>query len=86
MYIKENIYKKRREDLEIRDIESIWLAVPNHKRMLFGLFYRPPNASANYFSDIEDFFALASIALTVDTSVPDIVITGDFNLNFLNIN
>ena len=52
----------------------------NHKRILFGLFYRPPNSDSNYLSDIED-----SIALAVDSpGILDIIVTGDFNLNVLN--
>ena len=75
LYVKENIYYKRREDLEIRGVENIWIEIANnHRRILFGLFYRPPNSGANYFNDIED-----SIALAVDTGIPDIIITGDFS-------
>ena len=52
----------------------------NHKRILFGLFYRPPNSDSNYLSDIED-----SIALAVDSpGISGVIITGDLNLNVLN--
>ena len=47
-------------------------------RILFGLFYRPPN-SALYLSAIED-----SIFLALDTQISNIIVTGDFNLNVLN--
>ena len=80
IYIKEGIYYKRRADLEVRDLENIWIEVANnHKRILFGLFYRPPSANADYFSKIED-----SIALAIDTNIKDIIITGDFNFNIMN--
>ncbi|MES9994334.1 MAG: reverse transcriptase family protein [Candidatus Thiodiazotropha sp.] len=80
LYVKEGIYYKRRGDLEIRAIESIWIEVANnHKRILFGLFYRPPNANVNYYTNIED-----SLSLAIDTGIRDIIITGDFNLNLLN--
>ena len=50
IYIKEGIHYKRRADLEVRDLENIWIEVANnHKRILFGLFYRPPNVNADYF-------------------------------------
>ena len=49
------------------------------RRILFGLFYRAPNSDANYYNNIEDLVSLA-----VDTGIKDIVITGDFNLNYLN--
>ena len=80
IYVKNGIHYKRRDDLEVRGIESIWIELANHhKRILFGLFYRPPSSNANYFSHIED-----SIALAVDTGISDIIICGDFNLNMLN--
>ena len=47
IYIKEGIYYKRRNDLEIRGIECIWIElILNRKHILFGLFYRPPNSDA----------------------------------------
>ena len=80
IYVKEGIYYKRRDDLEIGGIECIWLEVANHnKRILFALFYRPPNLNISYLNDIED-----SIALAVDTGISEIIITGDLNLNFLS--
>ena len=50
-----------------------------HKHILFGVFYRPPSADANYNLDIEN-----SLYLAVDTDISDITVTGDFNLNALN--
>ena len=45
IYVKDGIFYKRRNDLDIRGIESIWIEViHNHQSILFGLFYRPPNA------------------------------------------
>ena len=80
LYVKETLYYKRRDDLEIRDIESIWIELVNHhKHILFGLFYRPPNSNASYYTNIEN-----SLALAFDTGVTDIVITGDLNFNTLN--
>ena len=80
LYVKTGIHYKRRADLEIRDIENIWIElINNHKHILFGLFYRPPNSDANYYTNIEN-----SLALAVDTGLTDIIITGDLNLNLLN--
>ena len=81
IYVKDYLHYRHRADLESRNIESIWIELNNnHKRVLFGLFYRPPNSGFNYFSSIED-----SIALAVDSpGISDIIITGDFNLNVLN--
>ena len=81
VYVKDCLHYRRRADSESRNIESIWIELTNnHKRVLFGLFYRPPNSDSNYFSDIED-----SIALAVDSpGISEIIMTGDFNLNVLN--
>ena len=73
-------YTINEEFLELRDLENIWIEIANnHNHILFGLFYRPPNANAYYFSNIED-----SIALAVDTNSKDIIVTGDFNFNVIN--
>ena len=81
IYVKDCLHYRRRADLESRNIESLWIELSNnHKRILFGLFYRPPNSDSNYFSSIED-----SIALAVDSpGISEIIITGDFNLNVLS--
>ena len=47
----------------------------SHKRILFGLLYRPPRSDSAYLSSIENFIGLA-----IDTGIKDIVIIGDFNL------
>ena len=55
IYVKDFLHYKRQTDLEYRNFENIWIEITNsHKRILFGLFYRPPNSDSNYFSDIED--------------------------------
>ena len=55
IYVKDFLHYKRQTDLEHRNFENIWIEITNsHKRILFGLFYRPPNSDSNYFSDIED--------------------------------
>ena len=55
IYVKDCLHYGRRADLVSRNIESIWIELTNnHKRVLFGLFYRLPNYDSNYFSGIED--------------------------------
>ena len=82
LYVKQSINYRRRYDLESRNIECIWIDITNkHKHVLFGVYYRPPNANAEYFSLIE-----TSLNLAIDTGYNDIVVTGDFNLNMLSIN
>ncbi len=80
LYIRDSLFHKRRRDIEIPVIESIWIeVVSNKKHFLFGVFYRPPNSNALYNNSIED-----SIQLAIDTGLRDIVIVGDFNYNVLN--
>ena len=76
IYVKDSLYYKRRNDLEPCNLECIWIEIQlNHTRVLFGLFYRPPNSDAAYLSSIED-----SISLALDTQITNIIVTGDFNI------
>ena len=80
VYVKENIPCKRRHDLELNTIECIWLELNiKNKKLLVGTFYRPPNSTPLILADIEN-----SIGLAIDTGIQNVVILGDFNLNFLN--
>ncbi|MEW8547189.1 MAG: endonuclease/exonuclease/phosphatase family protein, partial [Candidatus Thiodiazotropha sp.] len=79
VYVRNNIYSCRRNDLELPDIECVWIEVKTHNiKQLIGTFYRPPNSSNNVISTIED-----SIGLAFDTNIKNILITGDFNLDIL---
>ena len=81
IYVRDTIHYIRRRDLEPQGIECLWIELTlKHKHILFGLFYRPPNSNAAYFSSVED-----SIHLAIDTGFQDILITGDFNFNMLNV-
>ena len=77
VYIKNDIPCARRLDLEILNIECIWIEVRlQTKRILIGTFYRPPNSDQTVLSNIEN-----SVGLAVDTGISDIIIQGDFNLD-----
>lgn len=77
VYVNNNIFSKRRNDLELPNIECVWIEVFSHgKKLLVGTFYRPPNSTSAIFTAIED-----SIGLATDTNAYDILITGDFNLD-----
>ena len=78
IYVKENIACKRRQDLENNQIESIWVELTlEAKSILLGLFYRPPNSPASAIGDIK-----TSIDLAFDSNIKNIIIAGDFNLNY----
>ena len=72
---------KRRYDLELNRLENIWVEIKlsNSRNVLYGVFYRPPNADSVYNSLIEN-----SVSLAVDTGISDIIIMGDFNWNSLH--
>ena len=79
VYVKQNIYSRRRSDIERLNIECVWIEVSVHnKKILLGTFYRPPNSPQEVLSSIED-----SISLAFDTNIQHILITGDFNLDIL---
>ena len=57
-----------------------WLEIANcNRRLLFGLFYRPPSPDAECLTYIEN-----SIALAIDTNISDIIVPGNFNFDLLN--
>ena len=79
LYVDEGLHYCRRRDLESRDIECIWVEIINkHKHVLFGVFYRPPNADSDCYTAIE-----TSLNLAVDNGFNDLIVTGDFNFNML---
>lgn len=82
VYVKYNIPCLRRHDLEMLNVESVWLEVRlKSKRILVGTFYKPPNSNQSILTDIE-----RSVDLAVDTRISDIIILGDFNLDMLKLN
>ena len=79
VYTKDNVFSRRRNDLELPNIECIWIEITvHHRKFLLGTFYRPPNSPAQTLSSIED-----SIGLAFDSNINDVFITGDFNLDTL---
>lgn len=76
-YVKDGINYHCRRDLEPRSIECIWIEIIN-KHILFGVFYRSPNAVAEYF------VATESLNLEGHTGYNDIIVAGDGNLNIVS--
>ena len=65
MYAKQNVHSRRRQNIELPNIECLWIEVSTHnKKILLGTFYRPPNATPDVLSSIED-----SISLAYDTNI-----------------
>ena len=79
VFVKSELYEKRRIDLELQNTECIWLEIfVDHKKLLICTFYRSQNSSYDALIAIEN-----SIGLANDTNIHDILINGDFNLDIL---
>ena len=77
VYVTESIFSKRRQDLELPNLECVWVEIKTHsKKLLIGTFYRPPHAPIATITAIGD-----SIGMATDTNAHDILLTGDFNKN-----
>ncbi|MCG8047067.1 MAG: reverse transcriptase domain-containing protein, partial [Candidatus Thiodiazotropha endolucinida] len=77
MGVRDSIFSRRRPDLELPQIECVWVEICIHNRKeLLGTFYRPPNSNNAIYTYIEDSFGLA-----FDTNISNITITGDFNFD-----
>ena len=81
VYMKDNINCKLRADLQVGDIECIWIElVFKNKKYLYGTFYIPPNSPTKTWEDLDE-----SVDLAVSTNL-DVILTGDFNINQLGNN
>ncbi|XP_038046033.1 uncharacterized protein LOC119720442 [Patiria miniata] len=67
---------RRRSDLEHDDLELLWVEVrlSNRSKMLFGVFYRPPDSGVQPLENLADTLTNASRHFNT------IYIAGDFNL------
>ena len=82
IYIRSNLFSKRRDDLELPNVECIWVEISiRNKKELIRTFYRPPYSANAVFSSTED-----SIGLAFDTNIENILLTGAFNFDTLKQN
>ena len=80
VYLRDTFSCRRRNDLEIRGLEAVWVEVKvKGKATLLVGFYRPPNSVNAYLSIIAESFDRAC-----NTTINDIIVTGDFNFNMLS--
>ena len=81
VYTKDNVFTRHMNDLELPNIEYIWIEITvHHRKFLLGTFYGPPNSPAQTLSSIEH-----SIGLAFDSNINDVFMTGVFNLDTLKI-
>ena len=82
VYVDQNYLSKRRSDLETNRAECIWVEITiQHRKLLIGTLYRPPESKNEILLSIED-----SIGLARDTNIHNILVTGDFNFDMLKDN
>lgn len=80
IYSKSELPCIQRDDLEINDLELIWLEVRNHKQKSFLICYcyRPPSSTSEWVEKFEQSLEKANV------ENKEIILLGDFNFNLLN--
>ena len=78
-YVTEDIISMRRHDLEVTDIEALWIEVRmRRKRILICNIYRPPNAQSTWMDSLG-----VMIERAVLEKIP-VFLMGDLNCDMLN--
>ena len=75
VWVSQQLAAKRRTNLEIAEIEGLWLEIRAHNnKFLLGTFYRPPNSGATFWDYLQESIDNAKL-----DPIKNIIITGDFN-------
>ena len=75
VYISNNYLYKRRQDLEIANIECLWVEIrSNNNKFLLAVCYRPPNADSEFWEYLQYMVDLA-----YQDQTKHIILTGDLN-------
>jgi hypothetical protein len=79
IYVRNNLYCKPRPDLQVQDLEAVWVETKlNQESLLIGSFYRPPNSRVNYWEYVNDSIRKANYTEL------KFIILGDFNTDWLD--
>ena len=79
IYVRNNLCCKRRHDLHVVGLESVWVETRvDQARLFVGSFYRPPNSNINYWTLINESIR------KVNNLAAKFLILGDFNTNYLS--
>ena len=78
-YVADRLKVTRRSDLEMDDIELIWLELRERatRRALFGAAYHPPDSDTSFMENFSDILFRARM------EDKEITILGDLNCDFL---
>lgn len=80
VYVSENIKSFRRRDLELDEIEAVWIElIIKGMKVLVCNVYRPPDAKACWMDDFSVMMEKAA------NEREERVVMGDFNCNMMNI-
>ena len=85
VYIKDAIPFIRRTDLEINELECIWLEMnfPNTKSFLISVWYRPPSTSKFLLTTFNKLLRKSLIKVSSDNK--ETILTANFNLNYQKV-
>ena len=80
VYIADHIDFKQRHDIEIEDLESIWLQItfPNNEPILLNFVYRPPSSNQIWIEKYEQQLISAE-STNLDYTC---ILLGDYNLQY----
>ena len=74
-WVSIRIAAKRRTDLELDDLEAMWLEIRCHNnKFLLCVLYRAPNSNLTFWDKLQE-----SVDLALDSNIKRILITGDIN-------
>ena len=78
LYFRNSITCKRRPEIEISNIETIWseISMPNSKPFLICTAYRPPNATSDWIDKLEAELSVAQ------SSGLELILMGDINIDY----
>ena len=80
-YISSSVPYHRRLDLELDDVECLWIEVlfPKSKDFLIGFIYRPPDSSRHLPKNFN--CKLESMLTNISLENKECILTGDMNCN-----
>ena len=74
-WVSSSLVAKRRLDLEIDQLELMWLEIHcNNNKFLVGVVYRPPDANDEFWQLYQE-----SVESAQESDVANIIMIGDFN-------
>ena len=86
VYIKDSLIVMRRNDLEITDVECIWLEITmSNKNILLCSMYRPPSANASYFDNMLNMFEKACFEDKLINIIGDLNINTDYDSSQIDL-